>query len=114
MSMRYIRPLSSVTLSPGVAIDLASALDLGDSAELQIVLTVTQAGDGDTPVLVVKHAAVNEASAYFDFDTPVKISLSSPGTAWFKVDSFTRWICWFVSGSLNSGAVATIDIIAKN
>ena len=113
MPLLYRRLLNSTTLTPDDAVDLMSALDVGDYRELHFVLTVSQAGNGDAPVLVVKHASVNEESAYLDFDTPVKIALGGTGSAWFKVDSFTRWICWFVSGALNSEAVVTVDLIGK-
>ena len=113
MPILYRRPLSAATLSAGAEVDLSQALDLADYREVHVVLTVDQAGDGETPVLVVRHAAVNEAGAYVDFDTPAQRTLSSTGTSWFHADSFTRWVMWFVSGTLNADAVVTVDVIAK-
>lgn len=113
MSLLYRRLLEQATMTPGATTDLSTALDLGEYRELHFVLTVVAAGEGDAPKLVLKHAPVNEESAYLNFETPVVVSLSATGSTWFKVDSFTRWVCGFVSGSLNAEAVVTIDLIGK-
>ena len=113
MQLQYCRILSDTTLSPGEASDILLALDEGERSELHFVLTVSSAGQGDAPKLVVRHAAVNDKDHYLDFETPVEISLSSTGTAWFHVNTFTRWVCWFVSGTLTEPAVVTIDLIGK-
>lgn len=114
MALQYCRILSSTTLSPGDASDVSLALDEGEYRELHVVLTVSSAGQGDTPKLVLRHAAVNDKDHYLDFETPVEISLTETGTAWFHVDTFTRWVCWFVSGTLTEPAVVTIDLIGKS
>ena len=113
MSILYRRLLDGATLAAGDASDLSSALDLGEYREVHLVLTVDSAGDGDAPVLVVQHAAVNQAGAYMDFETRAELSLSATGTAWFHAATFTRWVMWFVSGTLSADATVTVDLIAK-
>lgn len=113
MSLHYRRLLDSVTLSPGAEVDLSQALDLGDYRELHLVLTVQSAGEGDAAKLVVRHAAVNESGSYLDFETSAEIALTATGTAWFHADTFTRWVCWFVTGTLSADAVVTLDLVAK-
>ena len=113
MPMLYRRLLDEATLSADTAPDLSAALDLGDYREIHLVLTVTSAGDGDAAKLVVRHAAVNDEAAYLDFETPVSVSLGTTGSTWFHVDTFTRWVSWFVSGTLSREAVVTLDLVAK-
>ena len=116
MSMFHRRLLESATLSADSALDLESALDLGHFRELHIVLTVNQAAEvaeGTTAKLVLRHAAVNGVDQYVDFDTPAEIDLSREATVWFHVDSFLRYVGWFVSGTLTGAAVVTIDVIGK-
>lgn len=109
----YRRLSNEAILTPGTTVDIGTAIDLGEYRELHFVITVVAAGTGDAPQLVLKHAPVNEESAYLNFETPVVVSLSATGTTWFKVDSFTRWVCGFVSGTLNAEAIVTIDLIGK-
>lgn len=113
MSLMYRKILDRVTLSPGTASDLSGALDLGEFGQVHFVLTVHSAGDGDAPKLCVKHAAVNEEGAYVDFAVACETTLASTGTSWFQVDAFTRYVCWFISGTLNSEATVSLDLVAK-
>lgn len=113
MPMLYRRLLDGATLSAESAPDLSSALDLGDYREIHLVLTVSSPSDGDAAKLVVRHAAVNEASAYLDFATPAEIALSTSGSAWFHVDTFTRWVSWFITAAPSAEAVVTLDLVAK-
>ena len=113
MPMLYRRLLDRATLSPGATAALSQALDLGEVTALHFVLTVHEAGDGDAPILVVKHAAVNEEDAYLAFDTPAERALSSAGATWVASTSFTRWVCWFVSGTLATDATVSLDLVAK-
>lgn len=113
MSILYRRLLDGATLAPGDAPDLAGALDLGEYREVHLVLTVDSAGEGDAPTLVVQHAAVNEEGAYVDFETRAETALNATGTAWFHAGTFTRWVMWFVSGTLSAEARVTVDLIAK-
>ena len=114
MSLLYRRLLENATLAPGATFDLTLALDLGEYREIHLVLTVSEAGEGEGAKLVLRHAALNEEASYLDFETPAEIALTGTGTAWFHADSFTRWVCWFVSGELNASAVVTVDLVAKS
>lgn len=71
------------------------------------------AGDGDAPRLCVKHAAVSEEGAYVAFAVACVTPLAATGTSWFQVDSFTRYVWWFISGTLNSEATVSLDLVAK-
>lgn len=116
MDMQYRRLLDSVTLSAGDVVDLTGALDLGQYRELHIVVTIHQAGEaqeGESVTLSVKHAAINEEALYLDFETPAEVSLTSAGTSWFHASTFTRYVWWFVSGTLLSDAVVTLDLVGK-
>lgn len=114
MNLMTMRLLDHATLSPGETGDTTRALDCGAFREVHLVLTVHSAGVGDTPKLCVKHAAQNESGAYLDFDTAAEIALTGTGMAWFKADAFTRYLCWFVSGTLNTEAVVSLDLVAKS
>ena len=113
MPMLYTRILEGATIADGDEMDLASALDVGEARELEIILTVVEAGDGDNPKLVVRHAPINAEDSYLDFETTVEIELTATGRVWFHVDKFTRWLGWFTSGTITSGAVVTLEVLAK-
>ncbi len=114
MGLHVRRLLENAPLTPDAGLDLSQALDLGDYREVHLVLTVNGAGDGGEAKLVVRHAAVNEASCYLDFETPAEIALNATGQAWFHADTFTRWVCWSVSGTLLAEARVTLDLVAKS
>lgn len=107
------RLLDNATLVAGDKMDLSGALDLGDSRELEVVVTVITAASGVNPILELRHAACNSEDAYLDFETRVQVDLSATGKSWFHVSHFTRWIAWFLAGTLESSAVVTIDLVGK-
>lgn len=109
----YRKILDNRTLSSGEELDLTGAFDLSGYRELHLVLTVVTAGEGDDAKLVVRHAPTNDESAYRDFPTPAEIALNTTGSAWFVVSSFTWFVHWFVSGTLNADAVVTLELIGK-
>lgn len=113
MSPFHLRMLENAILSAGETGGVSGALDLGGFSELHLVITVQEAGDGESPRLRVKHAIVNEESVYVDFETPVSVDLSVSGTVWVHVPAFTRWVCWFVEGAIASSATVTLDALAK-
>ncbi len=105
--------LKRVTLSDGDAMDLSMALDLLAFHELDIVVQVHEAAEGDTPRLLVEHAPANEEGSYLDFPTPISIDLSVVGSTWHRVTSFTRWVTWRTTGTMGAGPVVTMDILAR-
>lgn len=113
MRLFHRRILVRASVSTDDALDLSGALDLGELRELHVVVTVDEAGTGETARLSVKHAPVNEEAAYLDFETPAEVDLTSTGTTWVQVSSFTRWVHWFLSGTLSENAVVTLDVMAK-
>lgn len=113
MEMMYRRLLRSATLTAGAEADLSQALDLGSFRELHLVISVEGAGEGEDAKLVVRHAAVNDAEHYLDFETPAEVDLTTTGRAWFHTSAFTRWVCCFVSGTLTADATVTVDVVAK-
>lgn len=114
--MQQIRLLSNATLSAGAAPDLPmDGRDFAAADRLDIVIRVLTAGTGDGAVtLKIMHAPENDADVYLDFATAVEVSLTETGLYWFHVDSFTRWVAWFVSGTLTSDAVVTVDVIGRS
>lgn len=113
MGLSHRRTLQSASVGTDGSPDPSAAQDFGEYLELHVVLTVVQAGEGEGATLSVKHAPVNEEDAYLDFETPVEVDLTQVGTTWFQVASFTRWVCWFISGTVTSDAVVTLDLVAK-
>lgn len=107
------RLLEQKSLEDGDLMDLVDALDLGIYTSLEFVIRVLQAGEGEAPVLVLQHAAVNETGAYLNFETPVSIDLTTTGSTWVHVAAFTRFVGWSLSGTLSSEAIVTIDVVAK-
>lgn len=105
------RLLDQATLSTGDALDPADALDLADYKELEIVVEVHSAAEGDTPRLVLQHGPT--AAVSLNFETPVSVDLSATGTSWLHLARFTRWLGWSVTGTLSGGAVVTLEVIAK-
>lgn len=113
MSMMVWKILDRVTLTQDSVADLSGALDLGEYRELHLVVTVHSATDGQTPKLCVRHAAVNAEGAYVDFASVCEASLSTPGVSWFPATAFTRYVCWFLSGTLGGEVIVSLDLIAK-
>ena len=114
MGFFYQRVLEQATISDGDNIDLSECIDLGGYRELEIAVTVNEAGAGDTPTLLLKHAPVNAQSAYLHFATPVEVDLTNAAATWHHVGAYTRFLGWFTAGTLSASAVVTVDIIAKN
>lgn len=114
MVTHYVRLLDSTTINDGDAMDLTQALDLANFRELEIVVRVLQAGEGDAPKLVVEHSASNEEDGYLSFSDPVEVDLSTTGNTWFHQGAFTRWIAWRTSGTLSASAVVTLELVAKS
>ena len=114
MSLLYRRLLQNVTLSAGETTDLLEGLDLGEYREVHVVLTVVSAGSGSAVKLVARHAPLDDEDSYLDFDTPMEISLTETGSRWFHADAFTRFVSCFVSGTLESDAIVTVDLVAKS
>ena len=107
------RLLDQATVNDGDTLDLSGAPDLGEYHTLGLAITVHEAGDGTTPLLVVEHAAANAADRYGAFSTPTSVALDVTGTTFFQVDAFLRWVRWTTSGSLSTPAVVSLDLIAK-
>ena len=112
-----MRLLDQKTLQTGDVIDPSVVPDLGDAHEIEILVTVltaaTAGAGGDTPLFLVKHAPVNDTQYYVDFPTIVAVDLTKTGSTWIHVPYFLRYIAWFLSGTMESGAVVTLDVIAK-
>jgi len=112
-----MRMLDQKTLQIGDGIDPSVVPDLGDAHELEILVTVLTAATvgvgGDTPQFQVKHAPMNDTQYYVDFPTVVAVDLTKTGSTWIHVPYFLRYIAWFLSGTMESGAVVTLDIMAK-
>lgn len=107
------RVLLRVSLAEGDAMDLAEALDLVEFRDLDIVFQISEAGEGNSPRLLVEHAPVNEESAYIAFNTPISVDLTTAGTTWFRITEFTRWVRWRSTGTISSSPVVTLDILAR-
>ncbi len=113
MPMMVWKILDKVTLTRDSAADLSGAVDLGEFTELHVVVTVHSATDGESPKLCVRHAIQNEAGSYVDFASACEASLSAEGVSWFSAESFTRYVCWSLSGDLGGEAVVSLDLMAK-
>lgn len=107
------RWLDQRTFSAGDTMSLSEALDVGDYGSLELVITVEQAATGSSPALVVEHAALNGADRYLAFDPAVSVDLTQTGTTWLHRSPFTRPLGWSLSGTLETDAVVSIDVVAK-
>lgn len=114
MSSKSYNLLLQATVTDGSAQDLAEALDLGDFIELEILVRVLSAGDGEAPLLQIQHAPVNEDDAFIDFPEAISVDLSVEGTTWVHVPHFTRWVRWRTAGTLTSSAMVTVHVVAKS
>ncbi len=109
----YVRFLDGVTLAEGDAMTSDQALDLANYKELEIVVRVLEAGEGEEARFIVEHSASNEEGAWLSFSDPVEVDLGTTGNTWMHQSAFTRWIGWRLSGTLRSSAVVTVEILAK-
>lgn len=105
--------LDAKTLEDGDSMALTEALDLGEYRTAEIVVNVESADEGGGATLVLQHAARNVNGAYLDFETPVSVALSATGATWVKVDRFTRFLGWSISGSLGGAVVVSVDVVGK-
>lgn len=113
MPAQQRRVMSSQTVNGSTEVNLDLALDLLEYRDAWFVVRVEGAGEGDSIVLQVKHAATNEEEAYVDFEEPIEVALDATGIQWFHVSSLLRWVYWFVSGTFTADATVTIDVIAR-
>ena len=105
--------LDAKTLEDGGTMALTEALDLGEYRTAEIVVNVETADEGGAATLALQHAARNVNGAYLDFETPVSVPLDTSGATWVKVDRFTRFLGWSLSGSLGGAVVVSIDVVGK-
>lgn len=101
------------TLSDGDTMANNEAVDAGAWPTAELVITVNTAATGESPTLTIKHAPRLVGNVWLDFEEPLVIDLSETGDTWVHVTSFTRFIGWFVSGTLTTPAVVTFDLVAK-
>lgn len=113
MRTLILRWLDQRTLSAGDTMSLSEALDVGDYNSLDLVITVEQAARGTDPVLVLEHAALNGSDHYLAFDPAVSIDLTQTGKTWLHRSPFTRLLRWSLSGTLETDAIVSIDVVAK-
>lgn len=120
MASFYKRIIDCRTLTQGDFMIHLDALDLGAYRELEIVITLIKAATGTgTHVLRFQHAAINEPDAYISLNTDTYLDLingSAGVPQHFHNAYFLRWLRWKIvtsSGSLSSGAIFCVDIIAK-
>lgn len=113
MAATTSRLLERVSLKDGDAMVAADAPDLGDGATLEIVATVHQAAEGDSPTLALRHSPMLDEEAWLEFPIPVRVDLTHTGRTWVHVQSFTRYVGWSISGVLSSSAIVTVDLVAK-
>ncbi len=114
MSTFSARLLYRISIQSGDRMDLTQALDLLPFRELDIVITVLEAGVGESPRLVVEHAPQNEEGGYLSFPEPVDVALDAAGSSWIRVTAFTRYIAWRSTGTLDSPATVSLDVLARS
>ena len=113
MATSTVRVMNERTLTSGDEMSLDEAQDLAPFDTLDLVIHVLSAAEGDAPSLTLKHAAFNEDGRYLDFAAAVTVDLSATGSHWFRIDAFTRYLGWFLSGTLTGDAVVTLDVVAR-
>ncbi len=79
------RLLDQTPLAEGGRISALNAPDMGDGATLEVVITVNEATDGESPVLALVHAPAQEDDAWLEFPTPIRVSLARTGRTWVHV-----------------------------
>lgn len=100
------------TLSADEAITAAEAPDLGDGQTLEIVVTVHEAAEGDSPALALLHAPEADGD-WLPFEPPVRVPLGRTGRAWIHVPRFTRYVGWQVMGGLETSPTVSVKLVAK-
>lgn len=118
MSATCLRILDGQTLGEQQDPAAATAVDLGDFDELELVITVTsagtaEAGDASAPALVLQHAPSASGDVLLDFPTAVSVDLTATGSTWIHVPYFTRWLFWSTSGSLTTAATVTVEVVGR-
>ena len=105
--------LDSATISDGDTISAGAAPDLGDSQTLEIVVTVHQAAEGDSPALLFQHSPDGDET-WLNFDPPVRVSLARAGDTWVHVPHFTRYVGWSAAGFLETSASVSVKLVGKS
>ena len=77
------------------------------------ILNQHELATGESPAIVFEHAPTNEAGAYFDFSTPASVDLTATGRSWIRVTAFTRYLRWTTTGTFETPAVVTVDLVAR-
>lgn len=118
MSATCLRILDGQTLGEQQEPASATAVDLGDYDELELVVTVTSAGTteadaGSAPALVLRHAPSAAADVLLDFPTPVSVDLTATGSTWIHVPYFTRWLFWSTSAALTTAATVNVEVVGR-
>jgi len=118
MSVASFQAMNQATLSAGSSVGISNSVDLGESRELEVVVTVVTPAsieeDDSSPKLLIRHAPRDVAELYIDFPTPIEVDLTTAGTTWFHVPYFTRFVAWLTSGTLGSDAVVSVDFTGKS
>ena len=99
-------------LSADEAISAADAPDLGDGQTLEIVVTVHEVAEGDSPMLALLHAPEADGD-WLPFEPPVRVPLSRPGRVWIHIPRFTRYVGWQVMGTLDTSPNVSVKLVAK-
>lgn len=113
MATTSARLLDRSTLSSGDTMPAESASDMGEGQTLEVIVTVHAACEGDAPTLVLKHAPGNTDQDWLDFPQPIRVPLGRAGRTWFHAPYFTRYVGWSLSGTLDSSAEVTVELLAK-
>lgn len=114
MSTTWWRILDNVKLNSGDKVDLSSLLDLAQSSRLDFIVTVHTAGTGTNPVLQLKHAATADLDAFVNFEKAIEQNLTATAVTWYHIEAFTRFIGWFVDGTITDLPVVSVDVIARS
>lgn len=94
--------------------EAVAAADLGDGHTLEVVVTVHEGCEGESPSLCLKHAPASTDEQWLDFPEPMRISLARPGRTWLHAARYTRFVGWSLSGTLTSSAQVSVDLLAKS
>lgn len=114
MPTNTLHILEDRTLQTGDAMNDDDALDLALYNTLDLVIHVLTAAEGDAPTLTLKHVAFNVFGRFLAFTPKVSVDLSAVGSHWFRIDAFTRYVGWFLSGTLTTDAVVTVELVAPS
>ena len=105
--------LDRAALQDGATPSADQVLDLGDALQVELVLTVEQAAEGDAPTLTLKHGPTLETASALDFREPAQIPLSRVGRRWYSPDRHTRYLTWALSGTLDGEATVSVDVLTR-